>query len=122
MPANHSDMDDNGLSIGNREDDIPVIRVTSHDNDDRTSSPGGKRAHLRSKSQEALSRVTGKIADKMESAQKKEVSNSMQDRLLNLYVYHVIHLIMRNVFLRTCLMCSSALDEKTNLAISLNTD
>ena len=78
-------MDDNGFSIANRDEPIPVIRVTSHDGQDRTPSPG-RRAHIRSKSQEALSRVSGKVMDKMES-KKAEGSSSMQDRLMNLYVF-----------------------------------
>src|SRR5690348_14804919 len=85
-------MDDNGFSIANRDEPIPVITVTDHLGEDRApSSTSGKRAHLRSKSQDALSRVGGKVMDEMDSSSKQaESSNSMQDRLLNLYVVAAI--------------------------------
>lgn len=76
------------FSIANRKEPIPVIQVTSHGGE-RTPSPSGRRAHFRSHSQGRLDNITSRIGDKVFEkleSKKSEGPNTIQDRLLNLYV------------------------------------
>lgn len=87
-------MADRSTPVRPGDDSIPIISLTESKN--RTPSPG-RRAHLRSKSQELSSRVGNKMMQKLESMDSKrsgsENPSSMQDRLLNMYVYFRCFLI-----------------------------
>ncbi|KIW03555.1 uncharacterized protein PV09_05315 [Verruconis gallopava] len=82
-------MDENRPTSEERDDGMPIIRVTSHDGAARTPSPG-KSTHIRSKSQDMLSRGASKVLDKIDNRKTERSSSSMQDRLLNLLLSQVI--------------------------------
>jgi hypothetical protein len=104
--------DENFFSAANREEAIPIIRVTNHDDKDETPSQSGP-GHLRSRSQDRLedmsSRGSSRVFEKLGKKRSDSSANSVQDRLLNLCVIQFFFIACPLSSLNTPLLgwCSS---------------